>query len=568
MTPTIFLELALIIGVAAILALIGRMIKQPPIIAYLITGILIGPLAFNLLRSTELVQALAHIGVAFLLFIVGLSLDFRVLKDVGRISVFAGLLEILVVGAITFLIAVGIGFAYTPALYLAVAFAFSSTVVVVKLLSDKNELDTLHGRITLGILIVQDFVAAIALMVIPVLGGGDFTIILFQLGKAALLIAGVFIMAYILLPGIFSIAAKNQEVLFLFSIAWALLISVLFDYLSFSLEIGALIAGMALASSKYNLEIRGKIKGIRDFFVVLFFVFFGSQLVGPITNELLIQAAIFSTLVLIGNPLTIMFIMRTLGYKKRTNFFVGIGFAQISEFSLILILLGFTMGFLSQEVFSLAILVALITMAISSYIIYFSQPIYRRISEALWIFDGKKKELGTRKKNEHFDVILFGYNRIGFNILKSLHKAKKNYVIIDYNPKTISNLSKKGINCIYGDANDVEFLHSLHINKAKMVLSTIPDLDTNLTILKSIHVKKVIFIPTSNYISDAKKLYGRGADYVIMPHFLGGNFVAHLLLKDDFNKKLLDVEGKKQLSELNERLHEGHEHPRKDHHGA
>ena len=192
MAPTIFFELAIIIGVAAILALIGRMIKQPPIIAYLLTGILIGPLAFNLLSSTELFQALAHIGVAFLLFIVGLNLDFRVLKDIGKISLFAGLLEIVVVGAITFLIAVGIGFSYTPALYLAVAFAFSSTVVVVKLLSDKNELDTLHGRITLGILIVQDFVAAIALMIIPVLGGGDFTIILLQLGKAALLIFSVF----------------------------------------------------------------------------------------------------------------------------------------------------------------------------------------------------------------------------------------------------------------------------------------------------------------------------------------------------------------------------------------
>jgi len=568
MVESIFLQLALIIGVAAVLALIGRMIKQPPIIAYLITGILIGPLAFNLLRSTELFQALAHIGVAFLLFIVGLNLDFRVLKDIGKISLFAGLLEIVVVGAITFLIAVGIGFAYTPALYLAVAFAFSSTVVVVKLLSDKNELDTLHGRITLGILIVQDFVAAIALMIIPVLGGGDFTIILFQLGKAALLIFSVFITAYILLPGIFSIAAKNQEVLFLFSVAWALLISVLFDYLSFSLEIGALIAGMALASSKYNLEIRGKVKGIRDFFVVLFFVFFGSQLIGPITGELLVQASIFSALVLIGNPLVIMFIMRAFGYKKRTNFFVGIGFAQISEFSLILILLGFTMGVLSQEVFSLAILVALITMAISSYTIYFSQPIYKRISGALGIFDGKKKEPGITKRTEKYDIILFGYNRIGFNLLKAFNKAKKKCLVVDFNPKIIETLSSKGISCVYGDANDPELLKSIKLNKSKRVVSTIPELETNLTILNSIHNKKIMFIPTSHMTKDTKKLYAAGADYVIMPHFLGGDFMAHLLLKDDFSKRLLIKEGKKQLSELDERLHEGHEHPRKDHHGA
>lgn len=568
MVESIFLELALIIGVAAVLALIARMIKQPPIIAYLITGIIVGPLAFGLLSSTEIVLTLARIGVAFLLFIVGLNLDFRLLKEVGGISLLSGLVGIVAVSFFTFLIAVGIGLSYTPAIYLAIAFSFSSTVVVVKLLSDKNELETLHGRIALGILIVEDFVAALALMVVPVLGSGDFTIIFWQLGKAILLIVGMFTFAYIFLPGTLAIAARSQEILFLFSVAWALLVSALFDYLGFSLEIGALLAGMALASSKYNLEIRGKIKGLRDFFVVLFFVFFGAQLVGPLTRELLIQASIFSAFILIGKPLIIMSIMKSFGYKKRTNFFTGVSLAQISEFSLILILLGFTLGFVTQEIFSMSILVALITIALSSYTTYFSQPIYKRISGALEIFDGKKKELGTRRKNEHFEVILFGYNRIGFNLLKSFHKAKKNYVIIDYNPKTITDLSNRKINCIYGDANDVDFLHSLKLDDAKMVISTIPDLETNLTILDHITKKRVIFIPTSNYILDAKKLYGHGADYVIMPHFLGGNFVAHLLLKDDFNKKLLDIEGKKQLIELDERLREGHEHPRKDHHGA
>jgi len=567
MAPTIFLELALIIGIAAILALIGRMIKQPPIIAYLITGILVGPLAFGILSSTEIVHTLARMGVAFLLFIVGLNLDFRVLKEVWGISLIAGLVEILAVGLVTFLIAVGIGFASTPALFLAVAFAFSSTVVVVKLLSDRNELETLHGRIALGILIVEDFVAAIALMIIPVLGTGGAILIFLQLGKALLLIAGMFIFAYIFFPGVLPIVAKNQEVLFLFSVAWALIVAVLFDSLGFSLEIGALLAGMALATSKYSLEIRGKIKGLRDFFVVLFFVFFGSQLVGPITGKLIFGAIIFSAFILIGKPLIIMSIMRSFGYKKRTNFLTGISLAQISEFSLILILLGFNLGIVTQELFSLSILVALITIALSSYSIYFSQPLYKAMSGALNIFDGKRKELGTGKKNEDYDIILFGYNRIGFNLLKAFDKAKKKYVIIDYNPKTISDLSNKGVNCIYGDANDTELLQSVRINKAKIVISTIPNFDINLTIFNEIKNKKVIFIPTADRIVQARRLYECGADYVIMPHFLGGDYIAHLLVKDGFNKKLIDKEGKKQFRELAERLSEGHEHPRKDHHG-
>ena len=566
---SILLELSLIIGIAAVLALIGKLIKQPTIIAYLLTGILIGPLAFNLLHSAELVEAFAHIGVAFLLFIVGLNLDFRVLKNVGGISLFAGILEMVIFGAVIFLVSILIGLAYIPALYLAIAFAFSSTVVVVKLLTDNNQMDTLHGRIALGILIVEDFVAAIALMVIPVLGGGDVSIIFFQLSKASLLIAGVFILAYVFLPGIWSIAARNQEVLFLFSVAWALLIAVLFDTFGFSLEIGALLAGMALASSKYNLEIRGKIKGLRDFFVVLFFVFFGSQLTGPITSELITQAIIFSVIILIGKPIVVMGLMKLSGYKKRTNFFTGISLAQISEFSLILLLLGFTLGLLPREVFSLAILVALITIAISSYGIYYCRAMYHALAKSLGVFDGRKqKEIGIGKKHDNYDIILFGYNRLGFNLLKAFQKAKKKYLVVDYDPETILDLSQKGVNAIYGDANDIEFIHSLHINTAKIIMSTIPDLETNLTILDSIKDKKVIFIPTSHHINDTQKLYEAGADYVIMPHFLGGDYVAHLLLKDDFNKKLLVKEGRKQQQELTERLMEGHEHPSKDFHGG
>jgi len=564
----LILELALIMGIAAILALIGRAIKQPPIIAYLITGILIGPLVFNMTGSTEMIHTFARMGVAFLLFIVGLNLDFRSLKGIGKVSLLTGATDIVAVSGISFLIAIAIGLSYTPALYLAIALAFSSTVVVVKLLSDKNELETLHGRIALGILIVEDFVAAFVLMIVPVLGAGDFSTIFIQIGTSLLLIAGVFLFAYLIFPRALAIAAKSQEVLFLFGISWALLVAVLFDSLGFSMEIGALLAGMALASSRYSLEIKGKIKGLMDFFVILFFVFFGAQLVGPITQELIIQASIFSAFILIGKPLIIMSIMKTIGYKKRTNFFTGTSLAQISEFSLILILLGFTLGIVNQELFSLAILIALITIALSSYSIYFSKPIYKFLSPFLNIFDGHKKELGIGKKTEKHEIILLGYNRIGFNLLKAFEKTKKKYLVIDYNPQTVLNLSNKGINCIYGDINDLELLRSIKIRKAKIVISTIPDLEANLEVMDLIKDKKIIFIPTSHTISNTKKLYSAGASYVIMPHFLGGHFVAQMLIRDKFNKRKLFKEGEKQRKELEERLFEGHDHPRKDFHGT
>lgn len=564
---TLLIEIGLIVGIAAVISLLGRFIKQPPIIAYLITGVLVGPLFFNLIQGADQLQALAHLGVALLLFIVGISLDFRVLKQVGGTSIVGGIATLSIVSLATFFVAQALSFSSTSSLYLALAFSFSSTVVVVKILSDKKELDTLHGQIALGILIVEDFVAAIALMVIPVVAGTSATLIGLQIFKSVSVIAGVFIFGKFALPKILNVAARNQEVLFLCSLAWALLIGMIFNFIGLSTEIGALLAGMVIASSKYSLEIKSKVKGVRDFFVILFFVFFGSQLVGPISNQLLFQATIFSLVILIGKPLIVMTLMRSFGFKKRTNFLAGTSLTQVSEFSLIVLLLGFSIGHIPQSVFSLGILVTLITVFFSSYGIYFSQPIYEKLSRLLSIFDGNRKEPGTAKKEKVYDVILLGYNRIGFNLLKAFKIAKKNYLIVDYNPITIFNLSKKGINCLYGDVNDSDFLKNIKLNEAQIVISTIPEYSTNVSIKKAIENKNCIFIPTAHEINNALELYKQGADYVIMPHFLGGDFMANMLVRDSFNKKSLKQEGLSHIKELNERIGEGHQHPRKDFYG-
>lgn len=562
-----FLELGIIVGIAALCSLILRAIKQPPIIAYLITGIIVGPLFLDVMHSTSFIELLAHLGVAFLLFIVGLSLDFKVLKEVGGISVVAGIGAMMAVSGVSFLIARGFGFAYTPALYLAAALAFSSTVVVVKLLSDKREIDTLHGRIALGILIVEDFVAALMLMLVPVAGTGSVSLVLISLGKALLLIFGVFLASYLVLPVIFSLAAKTQEILYLASIAWALLVAILFYHLGFSLEIGALLAGMALASSRYALEISNKMKSLRDFFVVLFFVYFGSQLTGSLNAPLVIEACIFSAFILIGKPIIVMGFMRAFGYKKRTNFFAGVGLAQISEFSLILVLLGHTLGVVPQYVLSLTILIALITIALSSYSIHYAHTFFRLLSPLLSVFEGTTFDVDEMKKDKVYDIVLFGYNRIGFNLVKAFDKARKKYLIIDYNPKTILELTRKGITCIYGDANDLELLHDLRLDRAKIVISTVPDAEVNEGIRAAIRSGDVMFIATSHGFEDTERLYKAGADYVIMPHFLGGAYVADLLLQDHFSKNMLVEEGRKQQRELKERVKEGQDHPTKERYG-
>jgi len=556
MAEEVLMYLSFIIVIAAILTIAARIIRQPPIIAYLIAGVLVGPLFLKLIgpgvASSETIQAFAHIGVAFLLFIVGLNLDYRVFKEVGKVSFFAGLTEIILTGVIGFFLALAIGTNNITALYIGAAIAFSSTVVVVKILSDKKEIDTLHGRIALGILIVEDIVAAVALMLIPLVEGGESTFFVIQQLLLVLgLIALVFLCSTFVLSRFLNYLARNQEVLFLFGIGWALTISALFDYLGFSLEIGALIAGMSLASTKYTLELGGKIKPLRDFFVVIFFVFFGSQLATAITMDLLRKAIMFSAFIVIGKPIIVMTILKLFGYKKRTNFLTGSSLAQISEFSLILILLGYNLGHLSQEIISLVVLIAIITIGASSYSIYYAHPIYEKLSRILSIFEGKKKELGVMKEKK-YDVILFGYHRMGYKILEAVKKQGLSCIVIDYNPKVILSLSNAGQDCVYGDSADRELLEETGVAKAKMIISTIPDEEINLSIKRWLKEgdSQVPFIATAEQPRAALDLYREGVDYVVIPHHLGGDFVAHLIEKHSISKTKYKQIGKEHHKEL------------------
>lgn len=553
MTQEILLSISLIIAVSAVLTIIARSIKQPPIIAYLIAGIVVGPLFLNLVSgSADVIQLFSHIGVAFLLFIVGLSLDVRLFKELGKVSILAGLFEIIIAGGIGFLIAYGLGMSNITSLYIALALAFSSTVVVVKLLSDKKEIDTLHGKIALGILIVQDVVAAVALMVMPLLNKtGDISGIFTQIGLAIGLIAAVFIIAGLLFNKFISYLARSQEALFLFGISWALILAMLFDRIGFSLEIGALIAGMSLASSKYNIDLGGKMKPLRDFFIVLFFVFFGSQLIGPITWNLVILSLILSAFVIIGKPIIVMIILKVFGYKKRTNFLVATSIAQISEFSLILTLVGFSLGHINQGIMSLIVLVAMITIGLSSYSIHYSGSIFNKLSGLLNFFEGKKFEQKINKK-EKYDVILFGYHRIGYKIMKMLKKLKLKFLVVDYNPKVILALCKESTKCVYGDASDLEFLNEINLKDAKLIISTIPDENSNFSILEKLKAEdsSAIFIPTSEHSRDAIDLYEKGADFVIVPQHLGGNYAAEMIEKFFLDKKKYQIEGQKHFKEM------------------
>lgn len=532
----VIVSISVISAIAALLAVVARCIKQPPIIAYLLAGVLVGPLGLNLIGSGtdagNFVQLFAHIGVVFLLFIVGIHLDIRVFKELGKVAVFAGCAEIIVTSIIGFLLALFFGFSSLIALYIGAALAFSSTVVVVKILSDKKEIDTLHGKIALGILIIEDIVAAIALMALPLVkNGASSWSILQQLGIVCLLALFIFIATAIINKKILNFLAKSQEALFLFGISWALVLATVFDTLGFSLEIGALIAGMSLASSTYAYEFSIKMKPLRDFFMVLFFVFFGSQLATTVTPYTLLIASILSLFVIIGKPLLVMSIVGFFGYTKRTNFLASSSLAQISEFSLILILLGYTLGHIPRDVMSLIVLVAIITIGLSSYSIYYAHTLFKHMQPLLHIFERKKVKEEKKVEEKKYDVILFGSHRIGHKMLQTLRDMKYSILVVDHNPHAVLSLQAKKIETLFGDAAEPEFLAELPLAQAKLIISTISDEQANLAIQEYLtkNAIRAPFIATAEQPYVALELYKKGVQYVIIPHHLGGDLMSSII---------------------------------------
>lgn len=562
MAENIFIELSLIVVIALVVAIIARALRQPLIVSYIAAGIIMGGSFFHLLISVDSIKIFAQMGIAVLLFMVGLQLNPRVIKDVGRVALVTGIGQIIFTTAVGFLIARLLGFNNVVSLYVSLALSFSSTIVITKLLSDKGDISTLYGKISVGFLIVQDLVAIIALMIISSINGGfGETFSVEKIGIGLGLVVALFLISVYVFPFALKSIAKSQELLLLFSVAWALALASLFSYLNFSIEIGALLAGITLAASPYKYEIGAKMKPLRDFFLLMFFIVLGSQLSLGGLRELLIPTIIFSIFVFVGNPLIMMAIMGIMGYTKRTSFFSGLTVSQVSEFSFILIALGISIGHLGQNILSMVTIVGLITMAASSYALMHGNYLYNLFSPYISVFEKKGRKIDESKYyiDEKYDVILFGYNRVGYSFLKSFNLLNKKVLVIDNNPKIIEELVKKKTACRYGDAEDLEMLDELPLRDASMIISTIPEYETNLLLIRKVRRvnSDAVFMAVSHQIDEALRLYEAGATYIITPHFFGGAYAAQLIERHGFDKNKFVQEGIKEKGDLIKRKKEG-----------
>lgn len=534
----IFIELGLLMFIALGVSVLMRLLKQPLIIGYIITGIISGPYFFGVLKSTHEIELFSKLGITILLFIVGLNLSPSVIREVGKVSLVTGLGQILFTSLIGFAMSRLLGFSVLPSIYISVALTFSSTIIIMKLLTDKGDTDKLYGKISIGFLLVQDLVAALILLFASSFSSTASTIspgLSFIRGVIVILIVGV--ISYKALPRLVSFFAKSQELLFLFSLTFGIFMAGCFHLLNLSLEIGALFAGVLVSSTPYAHEISSKLRPLRDFFITLFFVLLGSQMVLSNFAEIAFPAIVFSAFVLVGNPLIVFILMNVLGYGNKSSFQAGLTVAQISEFSLIIMSMGLVLGHVDVLSASLVTLVGLLTIAGSTYLIMYSDWIYLKILPFLAFIQIKKNLKSSKYDGQASpEVILFGYNRIGRTLLKSIRRITKKYLVVDYNPEVVSGLSSKNVNIEYGDMEDVEFLDDLNLSNCKLVISTVIELEANLTLLKKIKFSggTTITILTSDKVKEAVELYRNGASYVIMPHYLGSLYSASLLLRNGF----------------------------------
>ncbi len=555
----LFVGVSLTIVIAAVIASILQKLKQPLIIGHIITGLIVGPYLFANVQFKEIIDSLSQFGIALLLFIIGLNLSLKVIKEVGKVALTAGLGQIILTSITGYLLARLLGFDATTSSYLGLALTFSSTIIIMKLLSDKKDLSKFYSKISIGLLLVQDLFVSVLLIGISAFKGGSasWVSIVFTLFKGIVIFDLVALFTIYVLPRLSASFAKSQEFLFLFSIAWGLGLATLFHYLGFSMEIGALVAGVTLSTSPYHFEISSKLRPLRDFFIILFFVLLGSRITLDGISTFIRPALILSAFVIIIKPIIVSLLTAGAGFKKKINFEVGVNFSQVSEFSLVLIMAGVTAGQISGDVVSLITLVSLITIALSSYLVLFNRKIYPFFQN--FVYERKNTKLG-KATAENYDVILLGCNRVGYDFFETFKDLGNEFLVIDYDPEVIKRLTELGINCRYGDADDNEFLDELNLPKAKMVISSIPDFETNQFIVAKIREtsKDTVIMMISHEVDEAIDLYDAGATYVITPHFLGGKYASMLIAKYGFDVKKFVTEKEKHIKELEKRRELGH----------
>lgn len=556
---SVFSELSLVIVITLVVSIIMRLIRQPLILGYIIAGLIVGPSILHVVHSAELFDSFSEIGIALLLFIIGLGIKVDEFKRLGKVVFLASLANLLFITLLGFSTASVLGFGKKEALIVGLSLFFSSTIIIVKLLTDKREQNRLHGQIAIGIILIEDLVATLALLFIVAAKDGqglDLGQLSVLAAKAVILLLFLYICSRKILPRVARYIASNQELLFLAAIAWGFGIASLFYKAGFSIEIGALFAGVALASSPYVQEISARLRPLRDFFIVLFFITLGKQLDVSNLSDAIMPAVVFSVIVILFKPMVVIVTSGLLGYAKRVSFKAGINLSQISEFSVILVMLAISEKIIDPKLGSIMTLVAIITIATSTYLMLYDDQIYKYFDKIRFKVFEKEANFHEKKTSQSYQHIVFGYHHGGHEFIKTFKEMRKKFLVVDYDPDVIEILEKQRINFLYGDASDLELLQEAGVDKTKMVISTIKDHNINVFLTK--YVTEVnpdaILICNASNVTHATDLYELGAAYVMIPHHIGTERTSSLIRKLGDNREEYEKRRQRHLSTLEKHL--------------
>lgn len=538
---------------ATVMAFTVHYLKQPLLLAYIAAGVIIGPkIGFGFIENEHDIETISHIGLVLLLFMIGLEIDVKKLKEVGKSLFLSGTFQfiICVLLGLGFFSMIGftMGGGNYDLFYLAVCCSLSSTAIVVKLLYSKFELDTLAGRLTLGILVFQDIWAIITLSIQANLASPDLLLIAMSFVKGALVVLISLLISKYILPRLFRAVAKTPEIVLIASLGWCFLICGLASLFGLSLEMGALIAGVAISTFPYNHDVIAKVINIRDFFITLFFVALGMQITNPLDNPgILLYSAAAALFLILSRFLSIYPLLYATMNGNRVSLLTSINLSQISEFSLVIAALGLAAGQISPDILTIIIFTFVITAVASTYMIKYSDRIQRSISK----FVNKLgfKDIGSGENDErypeHRDIAILGFFTTASSLINEMEtydnsnedgaKILDKVMVIDFNPEVHKKLISKGIKAYYGDISHFDTLVTSGIENAQIVISTIPDsllVNTSnkklLSNIKSVAPNASVIV-TAESPGLAIELYENGADYVLMPRVLSAEDLMSVL---------------------------------------
>lgn len=524
-----FSEFALLLLICAFVGALFVRLRQPVLIAYIVVGIAVGPAGFRFVAAHDQIDLLARVGVTVLLFVVGLKLDLNHIRHIGAVALATGLGQLAFTIAFGFALILWLGKAPMEALYVAVALTFSSTIIIVKLLSDKRELDSLHGRIAVGFLIVQDVAVVIAMMAMSALDGPDGTatwgeVLLSLAWRLGAVTALMYVLMRWPLPKLVAAMARSQELLLVFAVAWGAAFAALGEWAGFSKEAGAFLAGFSLASTPYREAVTARLTGLRDFLLLFFFIDLGARLDFSTLGAEIGPAILLSLFVLIGNPLIVMAIMGYMGYRKRTGFMAGLTVAQISEFSIVFVAMGISLGHVGVQALGLTTLVGLVTITVSTYLILYSQPLYTRLAPWLTVFERKRpfRELAVERQprsGERVEAIVFGLGRYGSRLLTQLRAAGVEAIGVDFDPEAVRGLRRLRLPVRFGDGEDHDFVESLPLGQARWVITTLPQWESNRALLHALDAAKFrgTIVGAVRDAAHGRALKAAGVEYMVNP---------------------------------------------------